>query len=155
MTTYAQARAALIARSEPYGPERRKQLSGAADRWLGRLLNTATGGDESQVALVAVGGYGRGELVVGSDLDVLLLHSKKRDMAGVADAIWYPIWDAGVKLDHSVRTLEHARTMAGEDLKVLLGLLDLRHIAGDVGPDPAAALDDPRGLALRGADPPA
>jgi [protein-PII] uridylyltransferase len=133
MTTYAQARAALIARSEPYGPERRKQLSDAADRWLARLLHTATGGDESQIALVAVGGYGRGELVAGSDLDVLLLHGKKRDVGGIADAIWYPVWDAGVKLDHSVRTPEHARTVAADDLKALLGLLDMRHVAGDVG----------------------
>ncbi|MGQ0631722.1 MAG: [protein-PII] uridylyltransferase [Sporichthyaceae bacterium] len=131
--TYAQARADLLGRCEPYGPGRRSALSAAADCWLADLLRTATGGDEAQVALVAVGGYGRGELVAGSDLDVLLLHARRRDIGTIAERIWYPIWDSGVKLDHSVRTVPEARTVAAGDLKALLGLLDMRHIAGDCG----------------------
>ena len=51
--------------------------------------------------------------------------------ASLADRLWYPIWDAGVKLDHSVRTVPEARRVAADDLRALLGLLDLRHIAGD------------------------
>ena len=131
--TYAQERAALLARGEPYGPARRAALSDAADSWLGQLLAGATGGDGGGVALVAIGGYGRREMVAGSDLDVLLLHSRKHGLKDVADAIWYPIWDAGVKLDHSVRTVAEARSIAAGDLKALLGLLDMRHVAGDVG----------------------
>ncbi len=131
--TYAQERAALLARNTPFGPDRRAALSDAADAWLGELLRAASGGDESGLALVAVGGYGRREMVAGSDLDVLLLHARKRGLAEVADQVWYPIWDAGVKLDHSVRTVAEARAVAGEDLKALLGLLDMRHVAGDVG----------------------
>ncbi|HUR73746.1 MAG TPA: [protein-PII] uridylyltransferase [Sporichthya sp.] len=131
--TYAQERAALLARGEPYGPARRAALSDAADSWLAGLLTSATGGDESGVAVVAVGGYGRREMVAGSDLDVLLLHSRKRGMNEVANQIWYPIWDAGVKLDHSVRTMGEARSVAAGDLKALLGMLDMRHVAGDLG----------------------
>ncbi|MBB0229661.1 [protein-PII] uridylyltransferase, partial [Streptomyces calidiresistens] len=85
-------------------------------------------------ALIAVGGYGRGELSPRSDLDLLLLHDGRGDrgaVAATADRIWYPVWDMGLSLDHSVRTLDEARRTAGEDLKVHLGLLDARHIAGD------------------------
>lgn len=131
--TYAQERAALLARGEPYGPARRGALSDAADRWLTELLAGAAGGDDAGLALVAVGGYGRREMVAGSDFDVLLLHARKRGMNEIANQLWYPIWDSGVKLDHSVRTVGEARTVAAEDLKALLGMLDMRHIAGDVG----------------------
>lgn len=83
------------------------------------------------VAVVAVGGLGRRELCPGSDLDLLLLHRGRRDIAIVADALWYPIWDSGVALDHSVRTVREALQVADADLKAALGLLDARHIAGD------------------------
>ncbi len=55
----------------------------------------------------------------------------------LADAIWYPIWDSKLSLDHSVRTPEQAVAVAKDDLKALLGLLDIRHIAGDPGHDRA------------------
>jgi [protein-PII] uridylyltransferase len=107
----------------------RRTRSDEADAWLARLLGDAPG-----AALVAVGGYGRRQLSPGSDLDVVLLHDGSRDAAAVAelaDSVWYPIWDAKVKLDHSVRTLGEARTVAGDDLAVVLGMLTARHVAGD------------------------
>jgi [protein-PII] uridylyltransferase len=96
------------------------------DRWLAELL-----GAEPGVALVAVGGYGRRELLPRSDLDVLLLHSGRDNIAAVADRIWYPVWDSGSELDHAVRTVPQARRVARGDLKVALGLLSARHVAGD------------------------
>jgi [protein-PII] uridylyltransferase len=99
------------------------------DAWLAGLL-----GDVEGAALVAVGGYGRRQLSPGSDLDVVLLHDGSRDAAAIAelaDSIWYPIWDAKVKLDHSVRTVAEARSVAQEDLAVVLGMLTARHVAGD------------------------
>ncbi len=115
------------------------------DRWLAELL-----GAEAGVALVAVGGYGRKELLPRSDLDVLLLHSGRDDIAGIADRIWYPVWDSGAELDHAVRTVPQARRVARADLKVALGLLSARHVAGD--PDlterlRAGALEDWRSAA--------
>ncbi|MEO3852517.1 [protein-PII] uridylyltransferase [Streptomyces sp. B8F3] len=86
------------------------------------------------VSLVAVGGYGRGELSPRSDLDLLLLHDgslRPAALAALADRLWYPVWDMGLALDHSVRTPAEALKTAGDDLKVTLGLLDARHIAGD------------------------
>lgn len=98
-----------------------------ADTWLASLL-----GDEEGVALVAVGGYGLRRLSPCSDLDVLLVHRGRRDIDDVARRIWYPIWDAGIDLDHSVRTPDEVLTAATGDLAVMLGLLDGRHVAGEL-----------------------
>jgi [protein-PII] uridylyltransferase len=102
-----------------------------ADAWLSGLLQTAAGGQERGVALLAVGGYGRMSLAPGSDLDLLLVHDTKRRVAQVADAIWYPIWDSGLPLDHSVRTPKEVAKVMDGDIKVALGLLDARLVAGD------------------------
>ena len=88
-------------------------------------------GDEAGVALVAVGGYGRRLLSPYSDLDVVLVHRGRRDVKAVAERVWYPIWDAGVGLDHSVRTTKEALGVAADDMKAALGLLDARFVAGD------------------------
>ncbi|MGE7436177.1 MULTISPECIES: [protein-PII] uridylyltransferase [Kitasatospora] len=125
---FAAARSRLLARPGPGGAERRAALAALADDWLIGLYEAS--GAPSGTALVAVGGYGRGELSPRSDLDVLLLHQGSLDPA-LPERIWYPVWDGGAALDHSVRTLTEARTVAAEDLKAQLGLLDARHLAGD------------------------
>src|SRR6476646_4233069 len=129
----------------------RARRTAQVDRWLAELL-----GAEAGVALVAVGGYGRRELLPRSDLDVLLLHGGRDDIAGIADRIWYPVWDSGAELDHAVRTVPQARRVARADLKVALGLLSARHVAGD--PDlterlRAGALEDWRSVAPAGVAP--
>ncbi len=90
-----------------------------------------SGGLEVGAALVAVGGYGRAELAPYSDLDVVLVHDEEVDLGEVAQQVWYPIWDSGAQLDHSVRTLPEMVAAAGEDVRVASGLLDVRHLAGD------------------------
>jgi [protein-PII] uridylyltransferase len=131
---YAAARLRLLTEEAQSGSPCRTALSELTDDWLAGLF--AAGAEELRGAsLVAVGGYGRGELSPRSDLDLLLLHdgSDAKAVAALADRIWYPVWDLGLALDHSVRTPAEARKTAGEDLKVQLGLLDARHIAGDLG----------------------
>ena len=83
------------------------------------------------VALVAVGGYGRGELAPHSDLDIVLVHEAAVDVREVAHGLWYPFWDANVTIDHSVRALTEVTEAAAADVRVALGLLDARHVAGD------------------------
>jgi [protein-PII] uridylyltransferase len=101
------------------------------DASLRTLLGKAAP-DHTGIALVAVGGYGRREMSPQSDLDVMLLHAPARaDVAGVAEQVWYPLWDSGARLDHSVRTLDEAEAAAADDLRTVLGLLDSRHVAGD------------------------
>lgn len=133
-------RASLLARADFTGPALRAALSEAADRWLATLL-----GGEGDVALLAVGGYGRRDPAPGSDLDLVLLHRGRPDIRELADRLWYPIWDAGIGLDHSVRTVRDAVEVAGRDLKAALGLLDARHVAGD------KKLSDELGFAVRAA----
>ncbi|GAA4097695.1 [protein-PII] uridylyltransferase [Streptomyces hundungensis] len=134
---YAAARLRLLTEKGRSGPPRRAALSQLTDAWLATLFAGAVeGSGVGGAALVAVGGYGRGELSPRSDLDLLLLHDGRADagaLALLADRLWYPVWDLGLALDHSVRTPAQARKTAGEDLKVQLGLLDARHVAGDLG----------------------
>ncbi|QKW09447.1 [protein-PII] uridylyltransferase [Streptomyces sp. NA04227] len=132
---YAAARLLLLNQEEQQGPPRRAALAELTDTWLQQLFAQAADGLRG-VSLLAVGGYGRGELSPRSDLDLVLLHDGSADpaaLAALADGLWYPVWDLGLALDHSVRTPAEARKTAAEDLKVQLGLLDARHLAGDLG----------------------
>lgn len=88
---------------------------------------------DSGLAVIAVGGLGRKEMLPYSDLDLVLLHDDvdPARVAEVADRLWYPLWDAHIKLDHSVRTVPQALRVAASDLTAALGLLDARHIVGD------------------------
>src|SRR4051794_14280040 len=92
-------RAALFADQSMAGVQLCRAYSGLVDDWI-RALYEAAGSPEG-VALVAVGGYGRAELSPQSDIDLLLLHEPRLDVTEVAEAIWYPIWDEGLKLGHA------------------------------------------------------
>ncbi|HET9255033.1 MAG TPA: [protein-PII] uridylyltransferase, partial [Pseudonocardiaceae bacterium] len=127
------ARAALLSgNSRPRqltAPALRSALTDLYELWLTSRCAAIGVGPGS--ALVAVGALGRREVVPYSDLDLVLLHDGKRDVAELADSLWYPLWDARVELDHSVRTVGQALQVAATDLKAALGLLDARLIAGD------------------------
>ncbi|GAA1801819.1 [protein-PII] uridylyltransferase [Nostocoides veronense] len=119
------------------GPARREAIAAYTGDWLAQAWQAATGGRATQgVALAAVGSLGRRDAGPLSDLDLVLLHDGRalpeRDLAALADRIWYPIWDAKVRLDHSVRTLGQCREVAGGDLAAAVGLLDIAPIAGDL-----------------------
>jgi [protein-PII] uridylyltransferase len=115
---------------ELVGAPLRAALADRADAALRALFGDPGPG----LALIAVGGYGRREPAFGTDLDLVLVHDGKRGsdaLATIADGIWYPVWDAGVGLDHSVRTVEQAVSVADGDLKAALGLLEARLVVGD------------------------
>ena len=99
------------------------------DFWLSS--RAAAIGISDRAALVAVGALGRRELAPWSDLDLVLLHDGRKDVDRLADALWYPLWDSGIGLDHSVRTPGQAVQVAATDLRAAFGLLEARHIAGD------------------------
>ena len=126
-------RTSLLSREDLASGERRSALTELTDRWIHGLF-TLAGGPSIGASLVAVGGYGRGELAPGSDIDLVLVHPAGATPArvnDVADALWYPIWDSGIKLDHSVRPPADMRRLAAADLKVVLGFLDARTVSGD------------------------
>jgi [protein-PII] uridylyltransferase len=124
-------RQALIDRPELRGDAFCRAYAREADEWLTEVFDRATDGDPRGIALIAVGGYGRGELCPYTDLDVVLVHKGHRDVSATADKIWYPVWDEGISLDHSVRKPADVLAMAAEDLRVALGLLDARVVCGD------------------------
>ncbi|MBW2455362.1 MAG: [protein-PII] uridylyltransferase, partial [Deltaproteobacteria bacterium] len=83
------------------------------------------------IALAAVGGYGRGAMALGSDLDARLLCRDLDTAQRVAETLLYPLWDAGLDVGHQVVTCADLLADARQDLKTATALLDWRFIAGD------------------------
>ncbi|NND75068.1 MAG: [protein-PII] uridylyltransferase [Ilumatobacter sp.] len=116
-----------------------RRLAAATDEWVIDLFDAAvTSGPPpaGRIALLAVGGYGRGELAPYSDLDLLLVHDvKPRKVAvavePIASALWYPLWDAGVKLGHAVRSVKEQTAIVAHDLDSATAILTARPLAGD------------------------
>ncbi len=126
---------AAPARDDPArrGRDACRALAVATDAWLIDVAGAAFADATGPVALVAVGGYGRGELAPGSDLDLVLLHTMKRGVERVAEQLWYPIWDDGIQLGHAVLTVKQARQLASDELDAATSYLSMRLIHGDSG----------------------
>jgi len=119
------------------GTRERRVRSNEGDLTLRELFQAALlevrGVTPDDVAIAAVGGFGRGELSPGSDLDILILHRGNLSpevLSSFVNKILYPLWDKKIKVDHSVRTRSEVREVIEADLKVILGLLDIRLICG-------------------------
>ena len=122
------------------GPARRERLAASAHAFMAQAWRdacAATGLPERQsgVALAVVGSQARGDAGPLSDYDLVLLHDGRsvgsKRITELADALWYPLWDAGVRFDHSVRTLAQCRQAASSDLAAAVGMLDIASVAGD------------------------
>ena len=85
------------------------------------------------IALVAVGGYGRGELAPKSDIDLLVLTERAENRAAdnVVESLLYLLWDLGLKVGHAKRTVADTIRASREDQATLTGLLETRFVAGD------------------------
>ncbi len=127
------------------GTRERRARSNENDRLISELF-LASGADSEEVAIAAVGSFGRGELSPGSDLDIVIIHTGSysiEKLSEIVNAILYPLWDRKLKVDHSVRTRNEVRAALQEDLKVAMGLLDIRLICGS-----ASLLSDIQTMAL-------
>ena len=113
-----------------WSARRRAEL---VDRCLRELFSASTDVASAGLALVALGGYGRGELAPASDIDLLVLHASRRSDAarGAAERLFYPLWDAGFTVGHAVRTVRDCRSLAVARLDAATALLDARFLAGD------------------------
>ncbi|MCV6977850.1 [protein-PII] uridylyltransferase [Mycobacterium bourgelatii] len=131
----AAARRALLADDHRDMPpaELRQAVLDLHESWLNAKASEIGITPDSGFAIVGVGGLGRRELLPHSDLDLVLLHDNKpaEVLGPVADKLWYPLWDANIRLDHSVRTVGEALGTANSDLTAALGMLEARHIAGE------------------------
>ncbi len=110
------------------------------------------------MALVALGGYGRGELAPCSDIDLLILHpgDDPDRIAALAEQVLYPLWDAGRTVGHAVRTADECLDIAAERLDAATAMFDGRAVAGNTEAWATArarlvawAREDPRGFAER------
>ncbi len=110
------------------------------DGWLSELFRHAAGTELPGLSLVAIGGYGRAELCPRSDIDVMLVHDRRVDVGGIAERLWYPVWEQELHLGHSVSTVRDALALGAADLDTATALLSARLVAGD--PAPVAALAD-------------
>jgi len=128
-------------------------LAEITDDWVISIFDDAleqVARPRGRVALLAIGGYGRGELAPHSDLDLLLVHDVKakkvaKEVEPLASALWYPLWDSGVKLGHAVRRIDEQLDLASTDLDSATALVTARPLAGD---DELAAQVVEQGLAL-------
>ena len=129
------------------GTRERRDRSDSFDRKLSGLFLSALDASKSSsknIALAAVGGYGRGELSPGSDLDLLVIHdgvAREEQLSDFVNALLYPLWDAGLPVDHAVRTRAQTRETANEDIRVAMGILDIRALEGNSDLINAVAID--------------
>ncbi len=87
------------------------------------------------VGLAAVGSLARGQVGPCSDLDLVLIHDghalNESQLNELANGLWYPLWDSGLDLDHSVRSQAQCEAVTDYDLPAAMGWLDVRPVAGD------------------------
>jgi [protein-PII] uridylyltransferase len=91
---------------------------------------------EQSMALIALGGYGRGELNPSSDVDVMLLHDSGRGrvspfITNIVEEILYSLWDVGFKVGHSTRSIKGAIEQANSDMMTKTAMLEARYLAGN------------------------
>jgi len=101
------------------------------DTFISRHFSTAR--SRQGIALVALGGYGRQEIFPFSDVDLLLLYNPAvvDRLSETVEAVFYPLWDAGLEVGHSVRTVDECLTSAKEDFFFQVSLVDARFLAGE------------------------
>ena len=132
MQPFLEARSALAGRAFARPPGTAglalcHELSDALDQSLRTLAQALP---PSGVAIVTLGSTGRREQCRHSDVDLMLLCDRQPQRA-VTDAVLYPLWDSGLQIGHSVRTLRQVGTAARENMQTFTALLDARLVAGD------------------------
>ena len=128
--TIRRVRAQLVGDTDLAGRSLARRLSQLSDSWMESLGAHLLPG----WALVATGGYAGGVLCPGSDIDVVLLYPNKTRESTVkseAEKLWYPLWDAGVKLSPSAHSEKTLLQLASGDLDTATSILRVRCLAGD------------------------
>src|ERR1700736_3744658 len=115
---------------------RRGELVDVILRHVFTAATSAVGQPTPSLALIALGGYGRGELNPFSDVDVMLLHGDSAGkislyVEGMAEQILYLLWDIGFKVGHSTRSMKEALAQANRDMLTKTAMLESRFLAGD------------------------
>ena len=108
------------------------------DQYFRRMLQESKTGhrlfrDKMPFAFVSVGGYGRRELCLHSDIDIIILFGSKIPARAkqLSDEIFFPLWDLGLDLGYGIRTIKDCITLSKDDFEVLTSMMDARFICGD------------------------
>ncbi len=115
--------------------DRGDRIAARLARSIGALIKAVFSGaatKNANIAVCAVGGFGRGELAPFSDVDLLFLHDAGDDAAlrPLLDAMLYPLWDSGLKIGHGVHTPKSALQFVKEDMIARTAYLDVRYLCG-------------------------
>src|SRR5579864_1088918 len=139
--TQARSRAEQLLLKDRHGrrcAERLCQLQDEIIRILFEFIGTEiyppqVRSEAEHMAVVATGGYGRGLLAPGSDIDLLFLLPYKQTAWGesVAEALLYCLWDMGLKVGHATRSVSECIRQAKADMTIRTTLLESRHLLGD------------------------
>ncbi len=124
------SRADLVSRPDLAGRSLARRLARQADAWFDRLAVDLPQG----WSLMATGGYAGSALAPGSDIDVVLLYPAKTAdgrVREVAEGLWYPLWDGGVKLSPAAHSVKSLLALADDDLVTATSILRVRCLAGD------------------------
>lgn len=130
-----------LARRVPQGGAGRaftRELSGLMDDYFRARLRevwpeAADAPADSSFAVLAVGGYGRAELCLHSDIDILVVYDRRipPEALDLAQSLFYPLWDLGLDLGHGFRSVKECLALARKDFEVLASLLDARFLDGN------------------------
>lgn len=120
-----------------------EHLLGIRSRMIDRLVVTLfdhfrdfarqkTGQEEKDIVLIAQGGYGRREMNIFSDIDLLFISPKKKGafLETLTEKLLYVLWDLGMEVGFATRTVPECRKLMGEDVTIMTSLLDIRYLAG-------------------------
>ncbi len=110
-------------------------LSAMHQLTVGSLYPVGNPSQAERIAICATGGYGRGTLAPGSDIDLLFLFPQKQTAwcETITESILYMLWDLGLKVGHAARSIGECISEAGRDLTIRTALLETRLISGDIG----------------------
>ncbi len=115
-----------------------EKYTGIIDQYFRRSLQESDAGrklfrEKQPFAFVAVGGYGRSELCLHSDIDIIILFGSKIPARAkeLSDDIFFPLWDLGLDLGYGIRSIKDCLTLSRDDFEVLTSVMDARFLCGD------------------------
>ena len=118
-------------------PDFLKQHTRLLDDYFRQAFETSMVGPRMDIsknpyAIIALGGYGREEQCVHSDVDLLFAFKKRvpREAENLIQEIIYPLWDVGLDVGYATRSLKESYTLAGKDFEVFTSMLDARFVCG-------------------------
>jgi [protein-PII] uridylyltransferase len=128
---YASERRRLLAEAQP-GTVSAARLAALTDEAVATKVAAVSSSLDRPFAVVALGGYGAGRLLPGSDIDLLVLvEGSPSELDPLVRAVLYPLWDMGLKVGHQIRSPRDQRRMVREDRDTLTASLTARFVAGD------------------------